>query len=231
MRELVESIAKALVDHPEEVKVKSVEGEQVTVLELRVHPEDLGKVIGRQGRTAKSIRTLARCSRNEIAEAVYAGNSRVAQIEPSPQSSRVTLARILRPHGRRGEVAAEILTDFPERLTRLKSAQLWNGRTEPPRSVQVRSCWLSHSRGGQAIFLFEGSNSISDAEKLVGLEVQIPLSERISLPAGSFYVNDLVGCEVYERDGGKLIGQVRDVQFPGEELKGTPLLEVDSPSR
>jgi 16S rRNA processing protein RimM len=127
-------------------------------------------------------------------------------------------------------VAAEILTDFPERLTRLKSAQLWNGRTEPPRSALVRSCWLSHSRGGQAIFLFEGSNSISDAEKLVGLEVQIPLSERISLPAGSFYVSDLVGCEVYERDGGKLIGRVRDLQFPGEELKGTPLLEVDSPS-
>jgi uncharacterized protein len=58
MRDLVESIAKALVDHPEEVQVNSVEGEQVTVLELRVHPEDLGKVIGRQGRTAKSIRTL-----------------------------------------------------------------------------------------------------------------------------------------------------------------------------
>jgi predicted RNA-binding protein YlqC (UPF0109 family) len=58
MRDLVESIAKALVDHPEEVKVKAIEGEQVTVLELRVHPEDLGKVIGKQGRTAKSIRTL-----------------------------------------------------------------------------------------------------------------------------------------------------------------------------
>jgi predicted RNA-binding protein YlqC (UPF0109 family) len=58
MRELVESIAKALVDHPDEVKVNAIEGEQVTVLELRVHPEDLGKVIGRQGRTAKSIRTL-----------------------------------------------------------------------------------------------------------------------------------------------------------------------------
>jgi predicted RNA-binding protein YlqC (UPF0109 family) len=58
MRELVESIAKALVDHPDDVLVKAVEGEQVTVLELRVHPEDLGKVIGRQGRTAKSIRTL-----------------------------------------------------------------------------------------------------------------------------------------------------------------------------
>jgi predicted RNA-binding protein YlqC (UPF0109 family) len=58
MKDLVESIAKALVDHPEQVEVKAVEGEQVTVLELRVHPEDLGKVIGRQGRTAKSIRTL-----------------------------------------------------------------------------------------------------------------------------------------------------------------------------
>jgi uncharacterized protein len=58
MRELVESIAKALVDHPEQVQVKAIEGEQVTVLELRVHPEDLGKVIGKQGRTAKSIRTL-----------------------------------------------------------------------------------------------------------------------------------------------------------------------------
>ncbi|HEV2521009.1 MAG TPA: KH domain-containing protein [Candidatus Acidoferrales bacterium] len=58
MKELVEAIAKALVDHPEQVQVRSVDGEQVTVLELRVHPEDLGKVIGRQGRTAKSIRTI-----------------------------------------------------------------------------------------------------------------------------------------------------------------------------
>ncbi len=58
MKELVEAIAKALVDHPEDVQVKSIEGSQATILELRVHPEDLGKVIGRQGRTAKAIRTL-----------------------------------------------------------------------------------------------------------------------------------------------------------------------------
>jgi predicted RNA-binding protein YlqC (UPF0109 family) len=58
MKDLVEEIAKALVDHPEGVRVDAVEGSQVTVLELRVHPEDLGKVIGRQGRTAKAIRTL-----------------------------------------------------------------------------------------------------------------------------------------------------------------------------
>ena len=58
MKELVEAIAKALVDHPEQVRVHAVDGEQVTVLELKVAPDDLGKVIGRQGRTAKSIRTL-----------------------------------------------------------------------------------------------------------------------------------------------------------------------------
>lgn len=58
MKELVEDIAKALVDIPEEVAVRQVEGEQVTVLELRVAPGDLGKVIGKQGRTARSIRTL-----------------------------------------------------------------------------------------------------------------------------------------------------------------------------
>jgi uncharacterized protein len=58
MKDLVSDIAKALVDHPEDVQVRAVEGEQVTVLELRVAPDDLGKVIGRQGRTAKSIRTL-----------------------------------------------------------------------------------------------------------------------------------------------------------------------------
>jgi predicted RNA-binding protein YlqC (UPF0109 family) len=58
MKELVEAIAKALVDKPDHVQVHAVEGEQVTVLELRVDPTDLGKVIGRQGRTAKSIRTI-----------------------------------------------------------------------------------------------------------------------------------------------------------------------------
>jgi uncharacterized protein len=58
MKELVEAIARALVDRPEGVQVRAVDGSQVTVLELRVDPDDLGKVIGRQGRTAKAIRTL-----------------------------------------------------------------------------------------------------------------------------------------------------------------------------
>lgn len=58
MKDLLEEIAKALVDHPEDVHVTEVEGEQTTVLELRVRNDDLGKVIGRQGRTARAIRTL-----------------------------------------------------------------------------------------------------------------------------------------------------------------------------
>ena len=58
MKELVEAIAKALVDIPDEIQVRAIEGEKTIVLELRVHPSDLGKVIGRQGRTAQSIRTI-----------------------------------------------------------------------------------------------------------------------------------------------------------------------------
>jgi predicted RNA-binding protein YlqC (UPF0109 family) len=58
MKELVEKVAKALVDNPDQVSVTQIDGEQTTVLELRVAPEDLGKVIGKQGRTARSIRTI-----------------------------------------------------------------------------------------------------------------------------------------------------------------------------
>lgn len=58
MRALVEQIAKALVDEPEQVSVQAIDSDQATVLELRVAANDLGKVIGKQGRTARSIRTL-----------------------------------------------------------------------------------------------------------------------------------------------------------------------------
>ena len=58
IEELVTNVARALVDHPDQVQVSVVEGEQTTVVELRVDPQDLGKVIGKQGRTARAIRTL-----------------------------------------------------------------------------------------------------------------------------------------------------------------------------
>jgi predicted RNA-binding protein YlqC (UPF0109 family) len=66
MKELVELVAKALVDHPERVKVKEIEGGQATVLELRVADGDLGKVIGKQGRTARAIRTILNASGTKL---------------------------------------------------------------------------------------------------------------------------------------------------------------------
>lgn len=62
MGELVEFIAKSLVDHPDQVSVKEVEGSQSVILELRVAEEDMGKVIGKQGRIAKAIRTVVKAA-------------------------------------------------------------------------------------------------------------------------------------------------------------------------
>ncbi|HOO37171.1 MAG TPA: KH domain-containing protein [Deltaproteobacteria bacterium] len=66
MRELIEYIAKALVDNPEEVKVSEVEGEVTSVIELRVAKSDLGKVIGKEGRTARAMRTLLTAASTKI---------------------------------------------------------------------------------------------------------------------------------------------------------------------
>ncbi|HBC97694.1 MAG TPA: KH domain-containing protein [Clostridium sp.] len=62
MKELVEMIAKALVDNPEMVQVNEIEGEQSVILELKVAQEDMGKVIGKQGRIAKAIRTVVKAA-------------------------------------------------------------------------------------------------------------------------------------------------------------------------
>jgi 16S rRNA processing protein RimM len=120
-------------------------------------------------------------------------------------------------------VAAEILTDFPERLLELKQAWLWSGEGEP-RRVAVHSCWLSPSRGGRAIFHFAGVESIEAAEKLRGLEVQIAAAERAALPAGNYYITDLIGCEVWEEGTPRALGKVRDVN----RATGTPVLEIDT---
>ncbi len=136
----------------------------------------------------------------------------------------VTLARILRSRGRIGEVAAQILTDFPQRLTALREVYLSDGK-KPPRSIAVRRCWLHK---GQAIFHFEGVDSISAAEVFVGLEIQLPLSERVTLPAGLFFISDLKGCEIWEHGAAAPLGTVRDVLPTGVDSPGTPLLVVDA---
>ena len=142
---------------------------------------------------------------------------------PAEKFTGVTLARILRPRGLRGEVAAEILTDFPERLPKLREVWLAGGRSAP-RRVRVQRCWLSPGRGGQAIFHFEEVGSVEAAEMLRGLEVQVPIEERAQLAAGNYFVSDLVGCEVWEAGASSALGSVRDVEFPG----GAPLLAIDT---
>jgi 16S rRNA processing protein RimM len=107
----------------------------------------------------------------------------------------LTLARVLRPWGRRGEVAAEILTDFPKRLAAVREAWLYDGR-KPPRPVRIVSCRIHL---GQAILHFAGTESIDDAERLRGLEVQVPLAERAPIGAGRYYISELIGCTVWEQ--------------------------------
>jgi len=163
----------------------------------------------------------------------------------SPETPRwVLLARILRARGNKGEVAAELLTDFPERLTKLKEVFVGqaSGKDEP-RRVAVKSCWLSQNHRGQAVFHFEGVNSISEAERFRGLEVLLPFEQRVTLPAGQYFVSDLIGCSVFEStistpvvasspcllsEAPALLGKVRDVQIPGDEIPGTPLLVVET---
>lgn len=144
---------------------------------------------------------------------------------PAEPFTGVTLARILGPHGLRGEVSAAILTDFPERLPRLGEVWLADGRTAP-RRVQVERCRLSTAGGGQAIFLFAGVGDRNAAERLRGLEVQVPLEQRAKLVEGSFYVNDLVGCEIWEAHAAAATGIVRSVESYG----GASLLAVDTAS-
>ena len=156
----------------------------------------------------------------------------------------VLVARILRARGNKGEVAAEILTDFPERLTKLKEVFVGHaeGKSEP-RRIALKNCWLSQNHRGQAVFHFEDVDSISEAEKFRGLEVLLPFEQRVTLPAGQYFVADLIGCSVFESpvaapvvssspcslaEAPSLLGTVRDVQIPGEEVSGTPLLEVET---
>ena len=155
----------------------------------------------------------------------------------------VAIAHILRPRGNKGEVAAELLTDFPQRLTALREAFLENPGGEP-RNVQLQSCWLSQNHPGQAVFHFAGCSSISEAETFRGLHVLLPIERRVTLPAGHYFISDLIGCSVFEcpPEGSVLssspcsleaapshLGTVSGVQTTGETVAGTPLLTVDTP--
>ena len=138
---------------------------------------------------------------------------------PSAQDEFVTIARVIKPQGRHGEVAAVLFTDFPERFESRKRlfALDKQGRR---REVELEQHWFH--KGG-VVLKFAGVDSISQAEELAGWEIQVPLTERAALEKGSVYVSDLIGCTVF--DGHRQIGTVRDVQFGAGEA---PLLVVKS---
>jgi 16S rRNA processing protein RimM len=154
----------------------------------------------------------------------------------------VLVARILRPRGNKGEVVAELLTDYPSRFSTLKQFYLRKGDGQP-QPAALQHFWVDRNHSGMGVFHFAGYATISDAETLRGYEVLLPFEERVSLPAGQYFVTDLIGCTVFETpaDASKLsspacaaeevprvVGTVRDVYFPGETVAGTPILQVET---
>jgi 16S rRNA processing protein RimM len=154
----------------------------------------------------------------------------------------VQVARILRPRGNKGEVVAELLTDFPERFSNLK--QIWCRKDDAePQVAELQHFWVDRNHPGKGVFHFAGCRTISEAERLRGCEVLLPLEERVRLPAGRYFVTDLIGSTVFEvgetqsklaspacalEQVPRVLGTVRDVYFPGEGVAGTPLLQVET---
>jgi 16S rRNA processing protein RimM len=130
---------------------------------------------------------------------------------PEPSTEWVWLARMRRPQGRKGEVFADILTDFPEKFSERR--RLWllaeSGKTAP-REVDLTNHWLH--KGG-IVLHFAQSDSISTAEALQGLIVAIPLAERAPLAEDEVYIADLVGCTLIDVGGlaPVSVGQIEDV--------------------
>jgi 16S rRNA processing protein RimM len=161
---------------------------------------------------------------------------------PAEEQNWVQVARIIRPRGNKGEVLAELFTDFPARLSSRLQIFLRHAQDEP-RAIGLQNFWVDRNHPEHGIFHFEGCASIDAAEKLRGLEVLIPIADRVKLPAGKFFVSDLIGCSVFENpvaetklsspacameEAPRVIGTVRDVFFPGEATAGTPLLQVET---
>ncbi len=122
------------------------------------------------------------------------------------------LARIRKPQGRKGEVFADILTDFPEKFSARR--RLWliaeAGSAISPREVELVAHWLH--KGG-VVLHFAGVDSISAAEALQGLIVAIPLAERAALADDEVYIADLIGCTLFDVSGAApvIVGEIEDV--------------------
>jgi len=127
------------------------------------------------------------------------------------------LAHLLRPQGRKGEILAELLTDFPARFDDRDEIYLappdFAGPASDARPVQVIGHWLPVGRNqGRIVLHFAGIDSIEQAEPLAHLEVIVPSSSRVELEDDEEYIDDLVDCLVF--DGETPIGTVTGVDFP-----------------
>lgn len=129
----------------------------------------------------------------------------------------VTIAKVTKTQGRRGEVAAVLFTDFPERLAARKRLYVLAGTGERS-AVEVEDHWFHRE---QVVLKFKGVDSISAAEALAGCELQIPRNETAALEEGAVYTGDLTGCTVF--DHGRKVGQIHEVQFGAGEA---PLLVI-----
>jgi len=153
------------------------------------------------------------------------------------------LARILRPRGNKGEVLAELLTDFSSRFSTLQRLYL-RKETEEPRPAQLLHFWIDQNHPGRGVFHFDEATTISAAENLRGYQVLLPFEQRVVLPAGQYFVTDLIGCTVFDmpdhpaklsspacgiEEAPRVLGTVTDVFFTGETVLGTPILQVDTP--
>jgi 16S rRNA processing protein RimM len=125
---------------------------------------------------------------------------------------------VVKTQGRRGEVASEILSDIPDRFAVGMKMLALPRNSSSRRELEVEGLWLHK---GLLVLKFAGVDSISEAEELVGSELQVPRSQRSQLEAGWNYVSDLVGCALL--DHGSEIGRIEDVQFGAGEA---PLLIV-----
>lgn len=137
----------------------------------------------------------------------------------SSASEWIAVAVLGRPRGNRGELTAVSLSSKPERFVRLKQVRLV-GDLPDAAPYEVEEVW---DHAGELVFKFRGIDSISDAEKLRGAEVQVPRAERVELEPGEYFHSDLIGCEVRERESGRIVGKVTNF----EEYGGPPLLEID----
>lgn len=123
----------------------------------------------------------------------------------------ISLARVVKTQGRRGEVAAEVHSDVPDRFA--PGMRLYPLTPEVARrELEIEDFW---PHKGLLVFKFAGIDSISDAEKLVGVELQVPRTDRAQLEPGWTYVSDLVGCTLIDR--GREVGRIEDVQFGAGE--------------